>query len=131
MIKAGCLCGGVQVELGGGDVRPVVNCHCSQCLKTHGNFAAYTRVKERDFHYVKQETLRWYRSSDFAQRGFCNRCGASLFWSRDNSDVIAVAAGVLEQPSGLKTSANIFVDSKGDYYDISDGLPQYPEGDSS
>ncbi|MBX2824023.1 MAG: GFA family protein, partial [Gammaproteobacteria bacterium] len=94
MLTASCLCGGIQLELHG-NLRPVVNCHCSQCLKTHGNFAAYTNLPRSAVHYVKQDTLRWYRSSDSAQRGFCNGCGASVFWSRDDDDAISVAAGVL------------------------------------
>lgn len=127
MIKGACLCGGVQFELKG-DLRPVINCHCSQCLKTHGNFAAYTQVAEDDLSFVSERTLSWFRSSDTAQRGFCHQCGSSLFWSRDESNGVSVSAGVLDQPTGLKTVSHIFVDSRGDYYDISDSLPQYEEG---
>ncbi len=39
-------------------------------------------------------------------------------------DVISVAAGALESPTGLRMARHIFVADKGDYYDIADGLPQ-------
>ncbi|MBX2883104.1 MAG: GFA family protein [Granulosicoccus sp.] len=127
MLRGSCLCGGVCFELSG-ELRSVVNCHCQQCRRTHGHFAAYTNVSRDGLRIVSDETLSWYRSSDIAQRGFCRHCGSSLFWSRDGSGNISVAAGSIESPSGLSTSANIFVDSRGDYYEITDTLPQHSEG---
>ena len=38
---ARCLCGGIKLLING-KLRHVNNCHCSQCMKTHGNFASYT-----------------------------------------------------------------------------------------
>ncbi len=34
-----CLCGGVKFSTKGIH-RDVSNCHCIQCMKTHGNYAA-------------------------------------------------------------------------------------------
>lgn len=42
--KGGCLCGAVEYEIHG-EMRDIVNCHCSKCRKFHGNFGAYTSVK--------------------------------------------------------------------------------------
>ena len=39
-----CLCGQVQFEIYG-ELRDIVNCHCSKCRKFHGNYGAYTSVK--------------------------------------------------------------------------------------
>lgn len=71
-------------------------------------------------------TPKWYRASDFARRGFCADCGSSLFWQRDGSDIIDVAAGALDSPTGLRLQGHIFTADKGDYYQITDGLPQDP-----
>ena len=73
---------------------------------------------------TKSDTLTWYRSSDFAQRGFCNACGSSVFYKRDGVDFTSIGAGCVDGPSGLKTAKHIFMDDKGDYYDVTDGLPQ-------
>jgi hypothetical protein len=35
----GCLCGAVRYEVRG-PLRPVVNCHCGQCRKSHGHYGA-------------------------------------------------------------------------------------------
>lgn len=120
-----CLCGAVSYTLHG-PLRGVVNCHCGQCLHTHGHFAAYTNVRRADLHFEEDRGLKWYESSERARRGFCGECGASLFWDRRGGDSISVAAGTLDRPTGLKTVANIFVADKGDYYEIEDGLPSHP-----
>ena len=69
------------------------------------------------------DLLQWYRSSSFAQRGFCGRCGSSLFWSRDNAPYTAITAGTLDGETGLRIEAHIFTDDKGDYYDLDRDLP--------
>jgi hypothetical protein len=73
---------------------------------------------------LKDKTLKWFRSSDWAQRGFCKVCGSSLFWRKDGEDATSIASGTLDGETGLKTSKHICVADKGDYYDITDGLPQ-------
>ena len=35
--------------------------------------------------------------------------------------------GCLDRPTGLREQLHIFTAHKGDYYDIADGLPQWPE----
>ena len=45
-LKASCLCGGIQLRTQGYH-RDVQNCHCMQCMKTHGHYAAYTNVQEQ------------------------------------------------------------------------------------
>ena len=48
-------------------------------MKTHGNYSAYTNAKEKDVIFIKRRTLKWFRSSKKAKRGFCKKCGASIF----------------------------------------------------
>ncbi len=123
----GCLCGAVRYEVRG-PLRPVVNCHCGQCRRTHGNFAAYSSAARPDLVLTEDRGLKWYASSDYARRGFCGACGASLFWEPLGRDRIAIAAGGIDEPSGLKTIRHIFTAHKGDYYEIADGLEAVPDG---
>ncbi len=122
-----CLCGAVAYQVHG-PLRDVVNCHCRQCRRTHGHMAAYTSVRRADLHMTETRGLKWYQSSDAARRGFCQECGASLFWDSLDRDSIAVAAGSIDEPTGLKTIRHIFVADKGDYYEIDDGLERLPKG---
>ena len=119
-----CLCGGVKLKTKG-PLRHVSNCHCSQCMKTHGNFAAYTSTPEKDVKFLKKRTLKWFRSSRRAKRGFCRRCGASLFFKFIGSNNISIAAGMFNGPTKLKTKMNIFVKGKLDYYKLDNRLPKF------
>lgn len=118
-----CLCGNVRFEVRG-PLRDVMVCHCEQCRRTHGHVAAYSSAARSDIELTADETLQWYRSSPQARRGFCGRCGASLFWAPEGEDRWAVSAGCLDLPTGLKTVRHIFVDEASDYYEIADGLPR-------
>jgi hypothetical protein len=111
----GCLCGAVRYEVRG-PLRDVVLCHCSRCRRTHGHVAAYAACRAPDLILVAERELRWYEHGDRA-RGFCGRCGASLFWRAAGRDTVSVAAGTLDPPTGLTTVAQIFVDDRGDYYE--------------
>jgi hypothetical protein len=122
-----CLCGGVRYEING-PLRDVVLCHCSRCRRTHGHVAAYTECSTDHLTAVEDGWLRWY-DSDERQRGFCARCGASVFWRADEDpQTISVAAGTLDEPTGLSTVAQIFVDSRGDYYELSGEGERYAAG---
>jgi hypothetical protein len=105
-------------------------CHCSQCRRTTGNFFASSNADRADLQLVVDDTLRWYRSSDAAERGFCNRCGSNLFWRRTVPDdqTISITAGSIDPPTRLRLTAHIFVADKSDFYVITDDLPQYAAG---
>ena len=117
--EARCLCGAVTLHARG-DSLWMAHCHCSQCRRWSGHVWAAILPKTLEI----TGTPAWYRASDFARRGFCATCGSSLFWQRDGSDIIDVAAGAIDSPTGLRLQGHIFVADKGDYYEIADGLPQ-------
>tara|TARA_Y100000590_G_scaffold11745_1_gene14359 strand:+ start:270 stop:677 length:408 start_codon:yes stop_codon:yes gene_type:complete len=121
---AKCLCGGIKVKIKG-KLRYVSNCHCSQCMKTHGNFASYTSCPEDNLTFINKKTLKWYKSSKIAKRGFCSRCGASMFYKKYSSKNISIAAGMLSNPTNLKTNSNIFTHGKLDYYKIDKKLATF------
>ena len=123
-LKASCLCGGIQLRTHGYH-RGVKNCHCIQCMKTHGHYAAYTNVQEQNVRFSKKRTLKWFRSSKRAKRGFCRKCGASLFFKLIGSNNISIAAGMFNGPTKLKTKMNIFVKGKLDYYKLDNHLPKF------
>lgn len=127
--SGGCLCGGIRYQISGA-CRNIINCHCENCRRTHGHFAAYTAVPKSDLEITQQQTLQWYHDkSPDTFRGFCGSCGASLFWdARGGSDRISIAAGSLDDSSGLKTIGHVFVSEVGSYYAVDDGLPRFEMG---
>jgi hypothetical protein len=130
-LTGGCLCGGVRYRIAGRR-RNVIVCHCENCRRTHGHAAAYTSLRQADLELLQQQTLRWYHDeSPDTWRGFCDRCGASLFWDkRDGRGRISVAAGTLDDSAELETIGHVFVSEAGHYYRIDDGLPQFETGNA-
>ena len=124
-MTGGCLCGAVTYTIDG-PLRPVVNCHCGQCRKSSGHHVAATSV-DRDKIAIAGE-VKWYQSSKTVQRGFCANCGSNLFWDGEGDDLM-VFAGTIDGDTGIQTIGHIYVADKGDYYEISDGLPQAAKDD--
>jgi hypothetical protein len=104
----GCMCGAVRYEVHG-PLRPIVMCHCSQCRRVTGHFMAATAARRSDFKLLSADELQWYKSSHEARRGFCGRCGSTLFWDGNGLDYLSIAAGTLDDASGLAVACHIFV----------------------
>jgi hypothetical protein len=119
-----CLCEKVSFTARG-PLRGVVYCHCTQCRRQTGHFLGATNVQNEQLEVTGAEHVRWFKSSDEAERGFCSNCGSVMFWRIGGRDYTSVTAGLFASPSGLKAEMHIFVADKGDYYEISDGLPQF------
>ncbi|MEM7404265.1 MAG: GFA family protein [Pseudomonadota bacterium] len=128
MATGGCLCGAVRYAVTG-ELRPVVYCHCDQCRRTTGHFMAATAAPIERFSLTEDRSLRWYASSNMAKRGFCGDCGATLFWRRNDAPRISIAAGTLDSGHGVSADRHIYADTQGEYYELTDGLPVYPESD--
>lgn len=123
----GCLCGAVKLEIRGRIPRPDA-CHCTMCRRFSGHYWAAADVPRSALTVEGEEHVTWFRSSEKVRRGFCSTCGSSLFFDPPPSrDWIGVSMGALESPTHTRLAIHIFVDDKGDYYDIADGLPQNPQ----
>jgi hypothetical protein len=123
MHTGSCLCGAIRFEVSG-ELHPPDACHCTMCRKTSGHIWASTDLPRTAVTIRGEENVTWYRSSEKVRRGFCKTCGASLFFDPIYRDFIAIAMGAFDKPTGTKLAINIFTAHKGDYYDITDGLPQ-------
>ncbi len=122
--KGKCLCGGVKFSTKGFH-REVSSCHCIQCMKTHGNFAAYTNVNDNSLKFINKRTLKWFKSSKKAKRGFCSKCGASIFFKLMKSKNISIAAGIFDKSLKLKTTRNIFIKNRLKYYNLDNSIPKF------
>lgn len=120
-----CLCDKVGITVTG-KMRDISQCHCHQCRCWHGHAAPYSKARWADIALTGREHVRWYQSSGKVRRGFCGTCGSSLFWERNSGDTISIPAGLFEGPISPRQKHHIFVADKGDYYSISDNLPQFP-----
>lgn len=119
-----CICGTVSFRVSGELSTPAA-CHCCMCRRWHGALGIYTSIDSRETDFKDNGDISWYHSSEEADRGFCKHCGSKLFWRKRGDSGLDIAIGCLKMPSGLKLSKHIWVAYKGDYYDITDNLPQF------
>ncbi len=124
----GCLCGGVRYEVRG-PLRDVLTCRCVECRRWSGHLFAATAARREHLVLLARGPLRWLESphseSD-ALRGFCSECGSSLFWNAPARETICIAAGSLDEPTGLRLVGHVYVSQTADYDEVpDDGLPRY------
>jgi hypothetical protein len=112
--QGGCLCGAVRYRVAG-PLREVVVCHCGVCRRTHGGPAPFTASPRERLEITLGDDLRWHEH-DGARRGFCGICGSRLFWDRGRP-TISIAAGSVDEPTGLATGRHIYLESAGDWED--------------
>ena len=120
-LTGSCLCGANRFTLAG-PMGEVTACHCRQCRKLSGHFAASFDVAEAALTW-RARSVREYRTPGGGQRGFCPHCGSSLYFRAGNG-AFSVEAGCIDNPTGGHLASHVFVADKGDYYALSDGLPQ-------
>ena len=103
------------------------HCHCSMCRKTHG--AGYVTWVGFEADQVKitqgEDQLCWFDSSKGAQRGFCQKCGSSLFFRAERwSGELHITLGSMDDPIGRQPGANSFFDRHVDWMPIDTSLKQ-------
>jgi hypothetical protein len=127
VLQASCLCGGVRFTV----PRPeggITACHCTQCRKLSGHYAASFDAEEAEVQFASRTTLAEFATPAGARRGFCTGCGSSLYF-RDSDGAFSVEAGAVDGPTGSTLTGHVFVADGGDYYTLDDGLPQHAGGD--
>jgi len=78
-ITGHCLCGAVSITVAGEHDPRVGACHCRMCQRWSGGlFVCFTAAASAVT--VTGEVAR-YRSSAFAERAFCPRCGSHLWFN--------------------------------------------------
>jgi hypothetical protein len=122
VLQASCLCDAVRFTV----PRPqggITACHCTQCRKLSGHYAASFDADEAQLQFGSRGTLAEYETPGGAQRGFCTGCGSSLYF-RAADGAFSVEAGAVDGPTGSSLTGHIHMADAGDYYVSDDGLPR-------
>jgi len=121
--QGGCLCGAVRYRAEGEPVNERI-CHCRLCQRAVG--AAFNaRILFRVEALAVEGPVAFAHSSPDIRRGFCPRCGTTMFSRRDRQGVVGVTTGSLDDPSVFRPQMHIFTASRQPWVVIDDGLPQY------
>ena len=114
-IEGNCLCGAVTVRAV--PTRSHVEaCHCTMCRNWGG--VAFLGVQcgtEVEFVEGEEHIVR-YRSSEWAERAFCGRCGTNVFYHYLPLGTHSFTAGLFPDDALLPLTEEIFIDEKPAYY---------------
>ena len=114
-MKGSCLCGAVEISARADSEVDV--CHCSMCRRWGGG-PLFTVPSRAAIELGGRATPATYRSSDWAERGFCPNCGTHLFYHLLPSNEYAIPAGLFQDADDLRLTSQIFIDEKPAYYDL-------------
>ena len=117
-----CLCGNVsyKAKLKSG----IGACHCGMCRRWAGGPLMSVHA-EGAVDITGKENISRFRSSDWAERGFCKHCGSNLFYHlRPNPKMpegeYIFAAGSLDDQNALVFDHEVYVDHKPAWYSFAD-----------
>lgn len=112
-----CLCRSVQVTA---KVKShnIGVCHCAMCRKWGGGplFAAEC---DNDVTFEGKEHISTFNSSEWAERGFCRKCGTHLFYRLKEGGLHAVPIGLFDNTAEWQLTDQIFIDQKPAFYAFS------------
>ncbi|MBI3453712.1 MAG: GFA family protein [Rhodospirillales bacterium] len=123
-LTGGCQCGAVRYRL----AQPLARihyCHCRMCQRAFGNvFSMFGSIPRAEVEFIKGAP-KTYRSSTFAERGFCAECGTPLtFQYLARLERIGISVGSLDRPDLVQPEYHYGIESKVPWLVLADHLPQ-------
>lgn len=112
--KGTCLCGAVQIStktMSG----HVGACHCSMCRKWTGGPLLAVECGS-DVSFKGKENISTFDSSEWAERGFCGKCGSHLFYRLKGQNQYIVPVGLFENCDAVVFDHQIFIEEKPSFY---------------
>jgi hypothetical protein len=127
----GCLCGAVRYRAISAPMRGVI-CHCPMCRKHSGAPAlAFVHFAATDFTWVRGTPAR-YRSSKYAERGFCPHCGSTLSMHEEVlAERVLIAVGSLDDPARVRIDDHVWIKDRIPWFDVADQLPRFVTSSSA
>ncbi len=122
-MTGGCLCGAVRYEASE-PPQKTLYCHCRMCQKTSGGpFEVSAFFRNETFRFTRGEA-KLYRSSDIADRGFCENCGSRLIYRSIGGSLTGVDVGSLDHPGDVSPEYHTGVERQVPWLTIHDDLPR-------
>ncbi len=112
-----CLCGAVTVEVKG--AKPTFGaCHCGMC-RTWGGGPLLAVDSIHEVKFTGQDSVGAFKSSDWAERGFCKKCGTHLFYKLTQAQKYILPLGLLADAARFEFDHQVFIDHKPANHDFS------------
>ncbi len=117
-IHGTCLCGAVSVTAKAKS-NNIDACHCDMCRKWGGG-PFFAVECEDDVSFEGDEHIAAYGSSEWAERGFCSKCGTHLFYRLRNGGHYALPVGLLDDGKNWRLTEQIFIEQKPLFYSFAE-----------
>ncbi len=130
-IKGKCLCGAVGYEISR-EKAEAGACHCGMCRAFSGGVYIAIQARAVEVTLSGREALSVHRSSAWAERAFCSKCGSAMFYrltAGPSAGEFHLAAGALESWKGVDFIGEIFVDRKPGAYAFAGEHPRMTEAE--
>ncbi len=113
-MKGSCLCGAVRISATVAATNAGA-CHCGMCRKWAGGPLLVADCGSA-VRFEGSGSISVYDSSDWAERGFCSKCGSHLFYRLKKEGRYEVPVGLFDDGAQWIFDTQIFVDEKPPYY---------------
>lgn len=114
--KGSCLCGAITIQAKAA-LTHTGACHCSMCRKWGGGPLLAVDCQSAAS-FTGEEHVSTYNSSEWAERGFCSKCGTHLFYKLKQQEQYIIPVGLLDTDAPIAMDHQIFIDEKPGFYDF-------------
>jgi hypothetical protein len=122
-----CLCGAVRITANKPS-KKVGACHCGMCRKWGGG--PYMEIDcGTDISFEGEDAITVYNSSNWAERGFCKKCGSHLFYRVKASKQHMVPVGLFDDQEHFVFESQVFIDKKPSFYSFSNKTKDMTEAE--
>jgi hypothetical protein len=112
--QGSCLCGAVKISTN--NMSNLVGaCHCNMCRKWGGGALLAVECGS-EVSFSGEENIGVYQSSQWAERGFCQKCGSHLFYKLKQNSQYFIPVGLFDNSENLRLDHQVFIDEKPEYY---------------
>ena len=112
-VEGRCLCGAVTVRAT--VTKPILRaCHCDMCRRHTSSMFMSLAIEPGSLEV--DGPAKSFRSSDWAERGFCEVCGSTLWYGTVGDGVRHPAAGLFDDAAGAPLKLEFFADMKPEGY---------------
>lgn len=123
----GCLCGAIRFTA----TLPskwVAHCHCTLCQRSSGAaFVTWVGMVDTNCEITDPgQALAWFASSTRGERGFCRRCGSTMFFRSPRwPGELHITLANFDTPVDRAPQAHVFWDTHVDWVRLAEeGLPR-------
>ena len=106
-----CACGAVGYTIHK-DQREFGPCHCDICRAWTGGVFMGVQAGKDEATLTGEEHLSIWKSSEWAERGFCSECGSTLFYRFKEPEMYLMATGCFDDDELCQVAGEIYIDEK-------------------